>query len=421
MYKIYFTQAIEMLKQNKFISIVTIAGTALAIMMIMVIVVSESIKNTSIPPEANRDRTLYLTQERDKRKDDKATNNSGAVTYKIYKSYLSDLKTPEATTVVSPIWTDKSIVAALGHEMERVSLNVKMTDANFWKVMTFNFIEGKPFSQEDVNSGIKNAVITATTARLLYGSTDVAGKTININFKPYTITGVADDVSAIFKFAYADVYIPYTSRSGYEENWFYIMLLAKNKEDFGKIRDEIRGAERKFNAADPEWNLELPGPYDHQVQQLAVWANLDPDVKGYTRKTIFILAVLLLIPAVNLSGFSLSRIKRRTEEIGVRKAFGAKKYVILIQVLYENFVTSLIGGFIGLLLSYLVVVRLKQWMLDIEAGSNIPLETFISPSIFFAVFLASLLLNLLSAGIPAYRASKVKIIDSLNNNNKAKS
>ncbi len=68
MYKIYFKQAIEMLKQNRFISIITIAGTALAIMMIMVIIVSESIKNTSIPPENNRDRTLYLKQERMKGK-----------------------------------------------------------------------------------------------------------------------------------------------------------------------------------------------------------------------------------------------------------------------------------------------------------------------------------------------------------------
>ncbi|MFV0328851.1 MAG: ABC transporter permease, partial [Dysgonomonas sp.] len=60
---------------------------------------------------------------------------------------------------------------------------------------------------------------------------------------------------------------------------------------------------------------------------------------------------------------------------------------------------------------------LKQWLLGIESDSMIPLETFISLPIFIAVFIICILLNLLSAGIPAYKASKVKIIDSLNQNN----
>ena len=74
MYKIYFKQAIEMLKQNKFISIITIIGTALAIMMIMVIIVSDSIKKASIPPEINRDRTMYLRYETKKSKDGNISN-----------------------------------------------------------------------------------------------------------------------------------------------------------------------------------------------------------------------------------------------------------------------------------------------------------------------------------------------------------
>jgi len=418
---VYFKQSIEMLKQNKFISIITIAGTALAIMMIMVIIVSESIKNANIPPEANRDRTLYLTVERTTKKTKTGNNSSGSVDYKVYKSYLSDLKTPELTTVVSTSYEEKSIITTPEHEMERMPMSLKTSDANFWKLMQFSFIAGKAFTQEDFGSGLKKAVITENTARALYGNSNVVGKTININFKPYTITGVVKDVSPLFKYACSDVYIPYTSRDGYENNWFHILFLAKDKKDFDKIRDEIRTAEKKFNAADPEWNLQLPGPYDHATQLLNIWASEDPDVKGNTRRMIFTLSVLLLIPAVNLASFSLSRIKKRTEEIGVRKAFGAKKYIILIQVLYENLITSLIGGIIGLILSWFVVIWLKQWMLGVESG-NIPLRALISIPVFIAVFVVSLLLNLLSAGIPAYRASQINIVDSLNkNNNNSKS
>jgi len=415
MYKIYFKQAIEMLKQNKFISMITIAGTALAIMMIMVIIVSESIKRASIPPEANRDRTLYITSERTVGKKISATNNNGSVDYKVYKSYLSNLKTPELTTVLSTDYKEKSVITTPEHEMERMPLNLGTVDANFWKLMQFSFIAGKAFTQEDFNSGLKKAVITEKTARALYGNPNVAGKTININFKPYTITGVVKDVSPLFKYACSDVYIPYTSRDGYDNNWYHILFLAKDKKDFAKIGEEVREAERKFNATDPDWNLYLPGPFDHATQLLNIWANEDPDIKGNTRRMIFVISMLLLIPAVNLASFSLSRIKKRTEEIGIRKAFGARKYVILMQVLYENLITSLIGGIIGLILSWFVVVWLKQWMLGVESG-GIPLKALISIPVFIAVFVVCILLNLLSAGIPAYRASQIKIVDSLNNN-----
>lgn len=127
-----------------------------------------------------------------------------------------------------------------------------------------------------------------------------------------------------------------------------ILLLAKNKKDFEAIAEGIRAAERKFNVTDSEWNLTLLGPYNHSIYLLNT-SNNEPDIKGNARKNIFIFAILLLIPAINLSSFSLSRIRKRTEEIGIRKAFGAKRYVILFQVLYENFITSLIGGIIDLL------------------------------------------------------------------------
>ena len=109
------------------------------------------------------------------------------------------------------------------------------------------------------------------------------------------------------------------------------------------------------------------------------------------RKSAIILLVLLLVPAVNLTGFSLSRMRKRMSEIGIRKAFGAKRHVILFQVLYENMLTSLIGG-------------------EVPTGTMLPLPVFLM------TFLVCILLNLLSAGIPAYRAAKMSIVDSLYQN-----
>jgi putative ABC transport system permease protein len=300
--------------------------------------------------------------------------------------------------------------------MERLSIDLKSTDDNFWKIMSFDFIEGKPFTKEDFNSGLKKAVLTESTAKTLYGGQKIIGKTVNINFEPYTVAGVVKDVPQVFNFACSDVFIPYTSIENYEDLWFHILFLAGGKSDFEKIAAEVRDAEKKFNSVDAGQNLTLPGPYNHAAQMLMKYSEEEPDVKRNNRKIIFVLSILLLVPAINLSGFSLSRIRKRTEEIGIRKAFGAKKYVILIQVLYENFITSLTGGIIGLFFSYFVVVWLKRWMLGVDQDSTIPLETFVSLPVFIAVFFACMLLNLLSAGIPAYKASRMKIVDSLNKN-----
>ena len=59
---------------------------------------------------------------------------------------------------------------------------------------------------------------------------------------------------------------------------------------------------------------------------------------------------------------------------------------------------------------------MRDWLLDIPSGSTIPVNTLISIPVLLAVFAVCLVINLLSAGIPAYRASRMKIINSLNQN-----
>lgn len=414
MYKIYFKQAIEMLKQNKFISTITIIGTALAIMMIMVIIVSESIQNISVVPEANRDRTMYMRYEIKKTKDEKNMQSNGATSYEIYKNYLSDMKTPEFTSLIKSSW-EKNQVTTAEDQSNIMNIKAKAVDANFWKLMSFSFIEGKPFTQEDFSSGLKKAVVTEKTAKALYGNENAMGKTIQIDYHPFTIIGIVKDVSPVFKHAYGEIYIPYTSYADYAENYYLIYFLAKDRQDFGAIVEEVRAAERKHDAIDAEWNLTLLGPYDHKTNIIND-TNREPDTKGEMRKMILILSIFLLVPAINLSSFSMSQMKKRVEEIGVRKAYGAKRHVILMQVLYENFITSLIGGFIGLLLSYIVVIWLKDWLLGVDSSASLPLATFVSWPVFVAVFIVCILLNLISAGIPAFRASRTLIVDSLNKN-----
>jgi putative ABC transport system permease protein len=408
MYKTYFKQALEMLKQNKFISIISITGTALAIMMVMVIIVSDTIKRINIAPEINRSKTYYAGRYSKVNSENEKWQTS--INFQMYKDYFSDLKTPEITSVIKD---NESYMIKKEGVNERFLGSVCMTDANFWKIMSFSFVDGKPFSQEEFNSGINNAIISESLAKKVFGNNKAVGKDIEIDFNSYKVTGVVKDVSQSFTYAYAEAYIPITAIKGYEKLHCQILILLNNSKNYELLQKEFEKADRKYNAANPDWKMTFYIPRSHSLNLMSDPYG-KPDPGAARRKMIFIFAILLLIPAVNLSSFSMSRIKSRTEEIGVRKAFGARKIIIMVQVLFENFITALTGGFIGLGLSYIIVVWLKNWLLDIDAESTIPFEALISMPVLIGLFIACFVLNLLSAGIPAYLASRSEIVDSIN-------
>ena len=72
---------------------------------------------------------------------------------------------------------------------------------------------------------------------------------------------------------------------------------------------------------------------------------------------------LLLVPAINLSGMISSRMDDRLAEMGIRKAFGANRKQLLNQVLWENLRLTCIGGLMGLIVSWGLLVLGRNWCL----------------------------------------------------------
>jgi ABC-type antimicrobial peptide transport system, permease component len=412
-----------MLKDNKFISAISIAGTSLAIMMIMVIFVAAEIKTVDAAPEVNRSRTMYVFRETQvKNADDpkNRTTNMGNIGYDAVK-YLLNMKTPEYVSVMHFVQRGYWGVFEIHTEgsNDYFQALTKPVDSNYWKIMSFTFTEGRPFTEEEFESGVKVALIKQSLAKEMFKGEQTLGKYIELNFEKYRIIGVIKDVSQIFREAEGDIWIPYKSVTGWENYAFEVMLVAKNKADFDAIRDEVKECEKRFDADNDPWKIFIPGPLTIKESEGGYMLGgrneeeVNAQLQAKNRKIVVTFIILLLIPSLNLSGFSMSRIKKRVTEIGIRKAFGAKRSVILIQVLYENLITSLIGGFIGFVLSIITIIWLKSWLLGVSTDTDIPVSTYLSWQSALAVTIVCIVLNLLSAGIPAYRASKMKIVDSL--------
>ena len=72
--------------------------------------------------------------------------------------------------------------------------NQTQTDAEFWKVFSYNFIQGRPYTTEEVKKGENLAVITSSLKELLFGAEkDVLGKTVRYTSLNLTIIGVVED------------------------------------------------------------------------------------------------------------------------------------------------------------------------------------------------------------------------------------
>lgn len=411
MYKTYFKQALALIMQNPFISIVSIAGTALAIMMVMTMIVVQEIKSSAIKPESKSDRMLFVDYQVLVRNE--KSRSSGNLDLDHGKA-LYDLPTPEAVSLFGG--AGRSAVSRPGSS-ESFHGGVRPTDAAYWKLFDFEWVAGKPYGEEEVDAGVNEAVMAEGFAREIFGSQDPVGQILTIDFQDYRVVGVVKDVAPLFNSASSKIWVPYTTTEVRSPN---AALLARDKKDFPAITEEVREYERRFAVENEPSTIWFRGPQTKSEKAAGVYGL---DLEDYekqinTRRSIRFLtiAVLLLIPAVNLAGFSLARMRKRTAEIGIRKAFGARSNVILIQVLYENLITSLIGGFAGLALCYAVIYSFRHWLLGIPAGSPVPFSTMISIPVFLAVFLLCIVLNLLSAGIPAYRAARMSIVNSLNRN-----
>lgn len=274
------------------------------------------------------------------------------------------------------------------------------------------------------------AVITESVARLLFGTaTNVAGKEIFVNDAPYRLSGVVKDVSSMASTAYAQIWVPYlsTNITGGDNVWsdgimgaMRVVILARSSSDFDAIRAECERHRLAYNAGLGDYFVFYRGqPDDQLTMSQHKWANEQPDMAGYFRQQVIIFLILLLVPAINLSSMTHSRLRQRVAEIGVRRSFGATRGGVMGQIVAENLVLTLMAGVVGLLFCLLIsyvwggTLFADSRLMYLNTAPVIEWKMLFKLSTFIYALLFCLLLNLLSSGWPAWRASRMSIINAL--------
>ncbi len=113
--------------------------------------------------------------------------------FNLVKQVFYRMEIPEAVTAytVTPSTVLFSVPGQASFCAEELS-----TDAGFWKVMDFTFISGKPYTQEDFEAGLPVAVLSESTARRLFQTSDAAGREFQLNYVTFRVAGVVKDLAA---------------------------------------------------------------------------------------------------------------------------------------------------------------------------------------------------------------------------------
>lgn len=198
MIKLYFKQAFHLLGENKLLSSISIIGTALAIAMIMVIVITLRATIAPFAPETHRDRMLIFRFAGLQSKSNVNWQSNGPIGYNTAKACFKAMTIPEVVSITN-IWQETMLAAKPAGEME--SCSVLQTDDAFWKIFEFEFLSGKPYDNADFDAGAAKAVISEDMARRLFGTSEVVGKTFLLNHSAYIVCGVVRPVSKLAKYA----------------------------------------------------------------------------------------------------------------------------------------------------------------------------------------------------------------------------
>lgn len=408
------------LRKQPLLTWTSILGTALSIFMIMAIYIAFSIPTIPIAPENNRSRMMlgkyiHLTFE-------DGRGGSGSFAYNIGKKLYSGLDGVEHVSFADPyLWNAPTSLPG----KETAQLPIRSVDSEFWNIMNFDFIYGKPLPKTDTKTKTRITVITKATAERFFGDQNPVGKEININHIPYRIIGVVEGANPLLSNSYAELYVPYTQEAD-GDIWMqyfgntYVILLKKPGVSSDYIRDQVKARYASLNSMLKKQQATVTyhnAPFD--LDNTTEWSNAEP---SNSDKLIcyFLYVILLLLPAINLNAMTRSRLRSRVSEIGINRAFGASRLQIIRKLLIENMVLTLIGGLLGLIFCAIFMSTISD--LFFSWGSiidTLPLDTtptfgmIFNWKVFIFSFAGCIVLNLLSIGIPAFKASRLNPAEAI--------
>lgn len=406
MIKNYFKIAIAVLRRRKFFTFISLFGISFTITILVVLTAFiDKVVNDKYP-DKKRERLLFVTGI--EQRGPQAFNGSG-LSYYFFSHYVTTLKTPFKMAICSRYEGTNTYI-----NNKKVAINYKYTNDAFWEVLDFDFLEGKPYSKQQIDNGEKVTVISEDIKKAYFGNqASVVGQYIEADNVKYRVSGVVRSVPITTYMLYSDIYLPYSvAKIDYKSNTSYSgpntgILMAESPADIPAIQKEFEQMVSRLPMSDKMYNK--------------IYCHADSFITGYLRTgneersgvvialvaiSIFVLLVMLL-PTLNLVNINITRIMERSSEIGVRKAFGASSRTLVYQFIVENLILTFLGGLIGIVFSVIII----HFINNANFIDNVVLS--VNLTVLFCALLTCFVFGILSGVYPAWRMSRLNVVTAL--------
>lgn len=275
------------------------------------------------------------------------------------------------------------------------------TNDQYIQVAGLNIEMGRFFSQAESNGDRPVAVLGYTVAEKLFPNETPLGKNVKIGNYTFRVVGV---VAKQGNFLGMDMdnraIIPITNflqKFSNVRRGMDIHVKAENINDMENTKEELRGILRKVRGVKPGAKDDFA--INQQEMMIQTFNQIGGVIAGIG---LFITALSLFVGAIGIMNIMFVSVTERTKEIGIRKAIGARRSTILLQFLIEAAALALLGGIIGIIISYPLSLLINQIM-----PTSMPL------SVVGIALLISVLVGVVSGFLPANRAAKMDPVEAL--------
>jgi putative ABC transport system permease protein len=322
---------------------------------------------------------------------------------------------------IEPARKDLPVISAQGIAPSR----------DFFAMFDVPFLYGQAWSEADEKAGADVMVISRALSEKLFGAVNPVGQRIRTMGQDYQVVGVLNNYQPLPKFyrliggpgAFGqedEVMIPFATAIRHETGHNGSMSCSSRREPGwqGLLNSECTwiqfffetktGADRAElqnyldNYADDQRKLgRIKRKAPNQLFDVMQWLEHRKVVGNDSKLAAWLAFGFLLLCLVNTVGLLLAKFSVRASEVGIRRALGASRKEIFHQFLTETAVVGLVGGGLGLLLSFgaLALIAMQSKQMGVVAHMDIPMLAL--------TFVLSLAAAVLAGLLPTWRACKV--------------